>query len=117
MIARRRGWPTIISALWIIFAITNMLVFPTIWSAATGYLIPSSRNYLMPDPSLVPLNSEHLAMCWVLVGGSRLGLEDGYIEMGPTLDVVYAKRERLAGYGISLSRSTEMVWDQQFIES
>jgi hypothetical protein len=64
MIARRRGWRTIISTfLWIIFAIRHLLVSPTIWSAATGYLSTSTRKYLMLDQSLVPLNSEYLAMC------------------------------------------------------
>lgn len=112
MLARRRGWRTIMSALWIIFAITHVVAFATVWSAATGYLSPSTRQYLMPDQSLVPLDSEHLAMCWVLEDGSRLGLDDAYIEMGPGLDVIYQQQRSLNFRTplTSFSSSYDTIW-------
>lgn len=76
------------SALWLIFAVIYTLAYPTIWSAATGYLKPTTTVYRVPDDSLVSLDSESLSVCWSVTNDSRFTNQTGgHIELGPRLDL------------------------------
>ncbi|KAI9687202.1 MAG: hypothetical protein M1820_010491 [Bogoriella megaspora] len=52
----------------------HMLVFPTLWSAATGYISPTDWIYQMPDGKLLEKDSPQLAFCWDCTDCSRIGL-------------------------------------------
>ena len=61
-----------------------VLAYPTLISAATGYVNPSTRRYRMPDQSLIAADSEELRHCLLLENGSAVGLSDGYLVPGPS---------------------------------
>lgn len=77
-----KGSTTILCTTLLVYALGYTLLFPVLWSAATGYVNLSHRLYAMPDATLVPLNTRDLALCWVL-DGNRLNISEGHIEMGP----------------------------------
>jgi hypothetical protein len=77
-----RGWTTSLCTILLVYALGYTLLFPLLWSTATGYLSLSHRLYAMPDGNIVPLNTRDLSLCWVL-DGSRLDLPGDHIEIGP----------------------------------
>ena len=83
LLLRGTGWWPICTGVWLVWATVHVLIFPTVWSAATGYINPSIRVYTMPDGNYVPLSSNNLRPCFQLVDGSRVGLEDNEILLGP----------------------------------
>lgn len=79
----RRESITIFLCTWlVIYALGYTLLFSVIWSAATGYVSVSQNFYPMPNGDVVPLNSPELTLCWAL-DGTRFGLSDRLIELGP----------------------------------
>jgi hypothetical protein len=83
LLLKQRDWRTVCAAVWLPFAIFHVLVFPTIWSAATSYVSPSVRMYGMPDGALVSADSSRLTLCFI-AQDSRVGWNDTHIELGPT---------------------------------
>jgi hypothetical protein len=59
----KRPARTVFSAVWFLLAISYILAFSSIWSAATGYLNPSIAAYRMPDQAYVTVDSESLRLC------------------------------------------------------
>ncbi|KAI1379463.1 hypothetical protein F4677DRAFT_333655 [Hypoxylon crocopeplum] len=80
----KKSYSVIICTISAIYSLAYIIVFPVIWSAATGYINQAHKLYAMPDGEIIQLNSEHLALCWVL-DSSRLGLptDRPYVEIGP----------------------------------
>lgn len=109
ILVKRRNWRTVMSALWLLFAITYVLAFATFWSAATGYIAPANRMYPMPDGALEPVDSPNLSLCWVL-DGDRIGRDSDYIENGPNFENLYANHQRLVDLGVNFASSSTDVW-------
>ena len=110
ILGRRPGLRTILSALWLVFAIAYVLTFPTIWSAATGYISPSVRMYQMPDHTLASLDSDLLALCWSIRDDRVDGMAEGYLEMGPTFKQIDVQRRAYLSSGFDFSSTTTDVW-------
>lgn len=53
-------------AVWVLLAVSYILAFSSIWSAATGYLNPSTPAYRMADQSYATVQSDSLRLCWVV---------------------------------------------------
>lgn len=89
-----------------IYAISYVLAFPTIWSVATGYLSLTTRVYRMSDSSLVSLDTNDLALCWSIINDRRFNSDDEeYLEMGPTLKQIYPQH-----YG-------QDIWSDLYLET
>lgn len=119
VIFQKAQWRATTVSIWITFAVLYVLLFPTIWSAATGYLSPSTRKYQMPDLSLVSLDSGSLSLCWYL-DDVRLGFQDGFVVMGPTLGEIYYGRKDLLKNGVEKHFSSSTIdvwWSLQFGQS
>lgn len=82
-----KGSTTILCTTLLVYALGYTLLFPVLWSAATGYFSLSHRLYAMPDATLVPLNTSDLALCWVL-DGNRLNISRDHIELGPNFSAL-----------------------------
>lgn len=82
-----KGWTTILCTILLVYALGYTILFPLLWSTATGYFSLSHRLYAMPDADIVPLNTRDLALCWVL-DGSRLNMTGDHIEMGPDFSAI-----------------------------
>ncbi|ETS80267.1 hypothetical protein PFICI_07796 [Pestalotiopsis fici W106-1] len=85
--SRQNKIPVSLSIFGLAYMIVYTFFFSTVWSAATGYISPSERAYQMPDSTYLPLNSPHLALCWMIDSG-RLGLEQGHVELGPDFSML-----------------------------
>jgi hypothetical protein len=109
ILVKRRNWRTVMSALWLLYAIGYVLAFATFWSAATGYIAPASRMYPMPDGSLEPVDSPNLSLCWVL-DGDRFEHGEDYIEEGPNFEALYANHMHYVDLGIDFASSSTDVW-------
>ncbi|ROW10817.1 hypothetical protein VPNG_05404 [Cytospora leucostoma] len=90
----KRPARTIFPAVWFLLAISYVLAFSSIWSAATGYLNPSIPGYRMMDQSYVTIASESLTMCWP-VNTERLGGVVPAVVPGPRLRDCYTSFEDL----------------------
>ena len=55
----------------------HVLLFPTLWSAATGYVNPSRWDYAMPGTTFLSTSSQHFGFCWNCTDCSRLNIENG----------------------------------------
>ncbi|KUI54627.1 hypothetical protein VP1G_02013 [Cytospora mali] len=75
---------TIFSAVWFLLAISYLLAFSSIWSAATGYLNPSTPGYEMADKSYATIDSEGLRLCWS-VNAERLNGVVPPVVLGPRI--------------------------------
>jgi len=82
--AKKRGLRTIFGAVALFWTVAYLIAFPTIWSAATGYVNPSRRVYGMPDGSFISLDSTDLALCYS-IQDERMGWTKPHVEIGPTL--------------------------------
>lgn len=61
-----------------------VLAYPTLMSAATGYLKPSDIRYRVRNDILIPPNSTELTHCLRIYNAPAIGLHDGYIVLGPS---------------------------------
>jgi hypothetical protein len=84
--------------LWLIFAISYVIAFPTIWAAATGYLSPSLAVYTFPDQTWMMENPTALNFCWAF-DSERLGTNISSVVTGPTIKEL--------GYGNNASDITD----------
>ncbi|KAK8137264.1 hypothetical protein PG984_005204 [Apiospora sp. TS-2023a] len=82
-IFRRRSVTIFLCTLLVIYALGYTLFFSVVWGAATGYVSISHDFYPMPDTEVIPLNSPHLSLCWVL-DDTRLELDSRLVETGPS---------------------------------
>ncbi|KAI1124117.1 hypothetical protein F5Y10DRAFT_38560 [Nemania abortiva] len=73
---------------WLTFAIGYILVFPTIWTASTGYASPSITAYSLSGKTYVPIKSEDLTLCWV-TDDARLSGFLGSVVLGPSFSSAY----------------------------
>lgn len=80
----KRPARTVFSAVWFLLAISYILAFSSIWSAATGYLNPSIPAYRMPDQTYVTVDSESLRLC-LSVDAERLNGTVPAIVLGPQI--------------------------------
>jgi hypothetical protein len=78
------GWRGRAFFAWFGLATMYVLGYPTLMSAATGYVNPLAIRFRMPDQSLIAPDSEELQHCLRLVNGSAVGLSDGYVVPGPS---------------------------------
>ncbi|KAK3319971.1 hypothetical protein B0T19DRAFT_468036 [Cercophora scortea] len=62
--ARKRAKSLVIMGL-MVYAVSHVLFFATIWSAATGYQGTPEAGYAMPDQSWITKSSEELTLCWL----------------------------------------------------
>lgn len=69
---------------WFGLATIYVLGYPTLMSAATGYVNTSTVRYRVGDNTLIPPNSEQLNHCLRILNAPAAGLEDGYIVQGPS---------------------------------
>ncbi|KAI3325339.1 hypothetical protein HD806DRAFT_533008 [Xylariaceae sp. AK1471] len=84
-----RSYSVIMCTLLLIYTLGYTLFFALLWSAATGYISLSHKLYAMPGGEVVPLNTEDLALCWVL-DHTRLGLSGSHVEIGPNFSAILA---------------------------
>lgn len=79
-----RGWRGQAFLAWFGLATLYVLGYPTLMSAATGYLKPSDIRYRVLNDILVPPDSNELTHCLQIHNAPALGLDDGYIVVGPS---------------------------------
>ncbi|KAH8662559.1 hypothetical protein BX600DRAFT_437940 [Xylariales sp. PMI_506] len=79
---RRNKVSTWLCILGLAYLFLYVIAFQTIWETANGYISPAERAYRMPDNTYLPIDSEHLSLCWA-IDSARLGLPPGHVEMGP----------------------------------
>ncbi|ROV94984.1 hypothetical protein VMCG_08360 [Cytospora schulzeri] len=80
----KRPARTVVSAVWFLLAISYILAFSSIWSAATGYLNPSIPAYRMADNTYVTVDSDGLRVC-MAVDTERLNGSVPAIVLGPRI--------------------------------
>lgn len=88
ILTRKRNWQVIITATWALLSLTHALLFPVLWSGATGYLNPSANYCKGPSSELV--ECEKIKPCFQVIDGSRIGLEDNVvvlIESDPGMNI------------------------------
>lgn len=72
------------------YGIAHVLLFGTVWSAATGYQSRGLVGYAMPDQSWVTKDADTLNVCWSL--DIRRTEIDGVVEsviLGPKFGAVF----------------------------
>ena len=91
LLGRRRKPGVYLTAIWLLLSFVHVLGFPTLWSAATGYVNPTAWKFGMPDGVLVDLKSDRLAYCYTCVDCGKIGLgnnmtllSDSFSKLRPT---------------------------------
>lgn len=103
------------SAVWLSLAILYALSFPSLWSAATGYLQPSAVAYKMPDSSYATKDSDALNLCWS-VDGSRLNGTLPDVVLGPRLGSCYQSFTYIgSGLQCSFINGTSDAWKSLYL--
>lgn len=69
---------------WFGLATLCTLAYPTLMSAATGYLKPSDIRYRVLNDTLISPDSSDLNYCIQIHNAPAIGLDDGYIVPGPS---------------------------------
>ncbi|KAI3333736.1 hypothetical protein F4824DRAFT_512883 [Ustulina deusta] len=88
-----------ITVIGVFFAISHVLAFSIIWSAATGYEFSTATAYAIADPSaFVLLASSELTLCWSVKDFHRLEQSidnpwTGPTITGPTINQAYTSWE------------------------
>ena len=77
------SWRSRAFMFWFCLASFYTLSFPTLMSAATGYLNPSTPRYTMDDGSLVTASNANLTSCISLINGEKIGERSGTVYLGP----------------------------------
>jgi hypothetical protein len=83
--------PTTVMVIGIFFAISHVLAFATIWSAATGYEFDTATAYAITDTdSFISMASGQLTLCWSVPDWDRVQKGVGNkIIIGPTIEQIY----------------------------
>lgn len=90
------GWRGRAFLAWFGLATLYILAYPTLMSAATGYLKPSDVRYRVQKDTLISPDSKNLTACIQIHNAPAIGLDDGYIVLGPPLNErPYASIQRL----------------------
>ncbi|KAK8045813.1 hypothetical protein PG996_013877 [Apiospora saccharicola] len=110
-IFRRRSVLTFLCTLLVIYALGYTLFFSVVWGAATGYVSISPDFYPMPDSEVIPLNSPHVSLCWVL-DGTRLGLDGHLVETGPSFANVGGLTKDLTPGNVKDPTETELCFKE-----
>ena len=82
-VLRSKDWRSRAFMLWFCLSTIYILAFPTLMSAATGYVVPSTAGYRMPDGSFVMPDSAKLTSFYTLPNGAQIGEKNGTIINGP----------------------------------
>ncbi|KAI1363668.1 hypothetical protein F5Y08DRAFT_354276, partial [Xylaria arbuscula] len=93
MLRLTRSYSILFCTILLIYTLTYTLLFPLVWSAATGYVSLSHKLYAMPGDEIVSLDSEHLSLCWVL-DPTKLNLSAPLIEIGPDFSTLLSNSGR-----------------------
>ena len=78
------GWRGRAFLIWFGLATMYVLGYPTLMSAATGYLNPSDIQYRLRNDILVPPDSDALTHCLQVHNAPAIGLDDDYLVQGPS---------------------------------
>ncbi|KAI1412122.1 hypothetical protein F5Y13DRAFT_200114 [Hypoxylon sp. FL1857] len=73
---------------WLIYAISYILLFPTLWAASTGYASPSITAYNMSHKAYVPIESEDMTLCWSFNDTRLIGLLDDVV-LGTSFNAMF----------------------------
>lgn len=84
LISKNQPRRMVASGLWLFLAILYALAFPSLWSAATGYLQPSAVAYKMSDLTYATVDSDALNLCWSVEADRLNGALPGVV-LGPRL--------------------------------
>lgn len=100
---------TTLFLLWIVFAITYVFAYPTIWSAATGYMSPSIPVYTLPGQTYTKDYFTDLNFCWAF-DSTRMPPNTPDVVMGPSIgDVI--------GGGLSTDTATANLTPLDFLDN
>ena len=80
ILTRKRNWQVIVIAIWALWSMLHVLMFPVLWSAATSYLNPSKPYVQLPTGEMVTENA--LQPCVQILDGARIGLQNNEIVFG-----------------------------------
>ncbi|KAK0707288.1 hypothetical protein B0H67DRAFT_587180 [Lasiosphaeris hirsuta] len=96
---KQRGG-TLLRLTFLAYSIAYVLIFATVWSAATGYQSPSTASYTMPDLSWANIDHDELRLCWS-VEAQKFGGDPwmNSIVPGPQLGAVVGSFENLKRFG------------------
>lgn len=78
------GWRGRAFLAWFGLATLYVLAYPTLMSAATGYLNPSEIRYRVQNDILISPDSNDLTYCIQIHNAPLIGLPDGCMIMGPS---------------------------------
>ena len=87
------SWRSRVFMFWFCLASFYTLSFPTLMSAATGYVNPSTARYTMDDGTLVTASSAKLTSCISLINGEKIGERNGTVYLGPQARVYQASKD------------------------
>ena len=107
LLRRRRGYETGLTAVWLFWSTVHVLAYPTLWSAATGYVNPTEWNYRMPDNSLINLQSDNLTFCYTCVDCGRIPvpeLKDNMLLQSDPLGKLFPSRFSIDKIGFGYSQ-------------
>ena len=92
------GWRGRAFLAWFGLATLYILAYPTLMSAATGYLTPSDIRYRVLSDTLISPDSHDLTACVQIHNAPAIGLDEGYIVLGPPLDQWPLEKELKSNY-------------------
>lgn len=95
-----KDWHSRIFLIWFGLATIYTLAFPTLMSAATGYVNPSTPSYKMADGTLIDAQSKNLTLCIPVYSGALIGLTNTTIAYGEPVS------GRYTGYDAPLPANT-----------
>lgn len=78
------GWRGRAFLAWFGLATMYVLGYPTLMSAATGYLNPSDIRYRVRNDMLIPPDSDELTHCLQVHNAPAIGLDADYLVQGPS---------------------------------
>ena len=82
-IAKSGSWRSRVFMFWFCLATFYILSFPTLMSAATGYVNPSTPGYSMSDGNFIMASASNLTTCIYLDNGEMIGESNGTVIPGP----------------------------------
>ncbi|KAI0899925.1 hypothetical protein F4806DRAFT_505994 [Annulohypoxylon nitens] len=84
-----KSYSIIICTVLTVYSLAYTILFPLLWSAATGYVNRAHKIYAMSEGDTTPLDSEDPSICWVLnAPGLDLPVEYPHIEIGPNFSSI-----------------------------
>lgn len=68
---------------WMTLSMVYALAIPSLMNAASGYILPTTAVWKMPDESFTSDPYQAYRACWHIEDGSRIGISDGSVVSGP----------------------------------